>query len=230
VRALVLVLACVSGACRAAQDATALPDGFELVFNETFDDARALDAFAFSDPEAWTWHAGGALELAGASDYTPPHRSPLSIALIGTEVGDFVLEADLMQTGREYGHRDLCLFFGFEGPARYHYVHLATTPDERAHNVFVVHDEDRRPLLPVAQHGIEWGTDVWRRVRLERRGATVRVFFDDLQAALFVVTDVTHAAGRVGFGSFDDQGRIDNVRLWSNASPRPTAADPFVRR
>ena len=31
---------------------------------------------------------------------------------------DFVLEADLLQTGRQYGHRDLCLFFGFVSPIR----------------------------------------------------------------------------------------------------------------
>jgi hypothetical protein len=197
------------------------PHGLPLAVAEDFDSPEALSAFTFSDVSAWA-HGDGALELTGESDYSPPHRSPRSIALLSAHTfGDFVLEADLMQTGREYGHRDLCLFFGFQDPANFYYVHLATTPDPNAHNVFLVDDAPRRPLAPVAEKGVDWGTEVWHRVRLERIGGRIRVFFDDLEHALISVDDATHGAGRVGFGSFDDQGRIDAVRLYG----RPAYAD-----
>ena len=100
------------------------------------EDPQALLAdFTFTDANAWRTGGdaeGPYLELFAASEYTPPHRSPLNIALLdGRTLGDFVLEAELQQTGREYGHRDLCLFFGYQGPSQFYYVHLASVADTR---------------------------------------------------------------------------------------------------
>ena len=183
------------------------------------DDAGGLDALAFSDPDAWRWvedEVRGALELHGASDYAPPFRSPRNIALLNdVEFGDFDLTVDAKQTGREYGHRDLCFFFGFQSPSRYYYVHLATTPDRNAHNVFLVDGAARRNLLPPQEEGVDWGTDAWHRVRIERRAdaGTIRVFFDDLETPVLEVTDDTFGFGRVGVGSFDDTGRFRDLRV-----------------
>ena len=206
----------------------ATPPGFELVLAEGFDDEGSLAHWTFSDPEAWTWHADGALELVGESDYAPPHRSPRSIALLDRPLaGDFVLEADLMQTGREYAHRDLCLFFAFEGAADFYYIHLATTPDPNAHNAFLVHDAPRRPLAPVAEEGVDWGSEVWHRVRLERLGSAIRVFFDGDE--VIACEDATLGAGRIGVGSFDDQGRFDKLRVWAPPGEvPPTGPSPFA--
>ncbi|MCP3920640.1 MAG: hypothetical protein GY711_34370 [bacterium] len=189
-----------------------------LVYAEDFDTAASLEAFTFTDANAWRWHDSGALELAASSEYEPPHRSPRSIAWIeDLTVGDFVLDATLVQTGREYGHRDLCLFFGYTSPARYYYVHLATTPDQNANNVFLVADAPRTNLAPVPESGVEWGTDQPHRVRVERRlgEGTIRVFFDDMETPVLEASDTTHGAGRVGFGSFDDTGRFDEIRIWA---------------
>ena len=41
-------------------------------------------------------------------------------------------------------------------------------------------------------------------------------------------TDTTFGMGRVGFGSFDDTGRISNIRLYAPKSNVPKAVDPFV--
>src|SRR5688572_30645025 len=84
----------------------------------------------------------------------------------------------MRSTVAEYPHRDLCLFFGFESPSELCYVHLASVPDDRAHNVFAVRDAPRVALAPVASAGVHWGEDVWHRVRLTRAGATVRAWFD----------------------------------------------------
>ena len=200
--------------------------GLPLAVELEFDDASALELFEFSDPSAWRWR-DGSLELTGDSDYEPPQRSPRSIAVLAPHAfEDFVLEADLMQTGREYGHRDLCLFLAFRGPTAYTYVHLATTPDANAHNVFLVDDAPRRPLAPVAEVGVQWGTEVWHRVRLERRAGRIRVFFDDLEWPILDVADTTHGAGRVGLGSFDDRGRFDGLRVWGRPEA-PEAATLF---
>jgi hypothetical protein len=71
----------------------------------TFADASALRDFVFSDPQAWRFSTAGgrgALELRHQSQYTPPVRSPVNLALIADrQFGDFVLEAQMIQTGRE---------------------------------------------------------------------------------------------------------------------------------
>ena len=58
---------------------------------------------------------GDELVFTEGSTYTPPHRSPLAIALFDNPVdGSWVLELEARQTGRDYGHRDLCVFFDWQ--------------------------------------------------------------------------------------------------------------------
>jgi hypothetical protein len=211
-----------------------VPEGYRLVAEQHFDTAAALGAWAFSDPAAWR-HAGDgqsfALELVKQSQYQPPFRSPFNLAAPrDVVVGDFVLEADLLQTGREYGHRDMCLFFGIQDAAHFYYVHLATAADDHAHNVFVVDGAPRAKLTTPAGTGVNWGQNVWHRLRLERRLAdgSIRVFFDDLTTPVMVAADKRFGAGWIGFGSFDDVGKVDNVRLWSPSAPEIRAI-PFLK-
>lgn len=198
-----------------------IPEGYKLVYEQTFKDSSALNDFRFTDPRAWRlgeFEGKKALELYRASEYEPPHRSPLSIALLfGLELESFVLEAELLQTGREYGHRDLCIFFGFVDPTRYYYVHMASAADENAHNVFLVKGSPRRKIGSQTTSGVAWGTGKWHTVRLARdaeRGS-IEVYFDDLSKPIMSAKDTTFPKGRVGFGSFDDTGMVGAVRIWA---------------
>lgn len=200
------------------------------------EDPEALLAdFTYTDASAWRTGGdleGPYLELHAASEYTPPHRSPLNIALLeGATFGDFTLEAELQQTGREYGHRDLCLFFGYQGPGQFYYVHLASVADETAHNVFIVDGADRRNIASRTTSGVEWGDGDWHRVRLERRlpEGTIRVFFDDMSTPIMVAEDRTFLWGMVGVGSFDDVGRVRNLAVWGEPLRLEEAA-PFGDR
>ena len=204
-----------------------VPEGYELVYSQDFTDASALDDFTFSDQRAWS-HGNeggrGYLDLAGGSKYRPKHRSPLNIALIDDLLlADFVLEAEAWQTGREYGHRDLSLFFGFEGPNRYYYAHLATEPDDRAHNIFLVDNADRAPMGAVPDEGVDWGSG-WKRVRVERQDGSLRVYFDGVKQPTVSTDRDPLGWGRVGFGSFDDTGRFSKVRIWAPDSRRAQAS------
>lgn len=186
--------------------------------------------FDLTDPEAFVIE-GDEVALVGPAAYAPPHRSPHAIALLdGAEYRSFTLDVEMMQTGREYGHRDLCLVFGFESAARFYYVHLATTPDANAHNVFLVDGAPRRNLLPAQAEGVDWGQEEWHRVRLVRDvdAGTVRVFFDDMGTAVLEARDTTLAWGRIGFGSFDDTGRFRRPAI-SDAQSRPfvSSGSPF---
>ena len=202
----------------------------EFSYKQDFTEPGSVADFIFTDPTAWRINADGDnryLELLGPSKYTPPFRSPSSIALIGThQLREFVLEADLLQTGREYGHRDLCVFFGFQDPAHYYYAHIASKTDEHAHNIFIVVDALRTKISTRTTDGVEWGTDHWHHIKLERTidPATIRVFFDDMTEPIMVAKDDRFAWGYVGFGSFDDTGRFDNITVTApNARATPAA-------
>ena len=158
----------------------------------------------------------GALELFGECDYAPKVRSPRCIALLDqVEVEDFVMEVRLKQTGRDYGHRDMCIFFGFEGPSRYYYVHLASKADDHAHNIFLVDNAARRKIATRTTEGVDWGRDLWHRVLVERRASDglIAVYFDSEAEPIMIAHDRTLGWGRVGVGSFDDTGMVDYIQV-----------------
>lgn len=209
--------------------APALPTGYKLLYEQTFADASALGDFVFSDPQAWrfsTAEGRGAIELHRQSEYKPRVRSPVNIALLANrQFGDFVLEVVMVQTGREYGHRDMCIFFGAKDPSNFYYVHLATAADDHAHNIFLVNDEPRVKIASKTTAGVNWGLGVWHKVRLERTRAdgAIRVFFDDFSQPIMTATDTHLDAGLIGFGSFDDTGMVANIRVWGPGLEHPRA-------
>lgn len=234
---LALAIAAVPAAVQAAGPAPSapVPDGYRLVYEQHFDSPDSLRQFVFTDAKAWHWSADGAshsLELAKQSRYEPQFRSPFNIALLADRVfGDFVLEVDLVQTGKEYGHRDMCLFYGVQDPTHFYYTHLATKADPNAHNTFIVNAAPRKNFAKETTAGVNWGLGVWHRVRLERRIAegTIRVFFDDMTRPVMIAEDRTFGAGWIGFGSFDDTGKVDSIRIWSPTAPESRTANFFAR-
>lgn len=207
------------------------PAGFELVFDSRVDEAELL----FSDPAAWQRNGsasegGLTLELASQSAYQPPHRSPVNIALLAPWLFDrFVLEVEVQQTGREYGHRDACFFFAFESAERFYYAHLATAPDDRAHNVFLVDGADRAKTAPVNEAGVDWGQEEWHTVRIERGVSAperTEVYFDGATTPTVSSSDLTIRWGRLGVGSFDDTARFRALRVWAPET-RPAEGNPF---
>jgi hypothetical protein len=198
-----------------------VPDGYKLAYEQRFVTSDSLTDFRFTDPVAWRFaktNDNSALELVTQSKYTPVVRSPVNIALIADKLfRDFVLEVDLIQTGKEYGHRDMCLFFGFQSPTNFYYTHIATAADDHAHNIFIVNNAPRTKIAKETTKGVNWGLGVWHKVRLERIAAagTIKVYFDDLTTPIMTAEDKTFGAGQIGFGSFDDTGMVDNIRIWA---------------
>ena len=192
---------------------------YPLLYENDFDRNSAMLDFEFTDASAWRLSDtlnNQSLELFGKSEYASRVRSPFNIAVLkSVRVGSFVLEANLKQTGREYGHRDMCLFFGLNNATNFYYVHIATAADQNAHNIFIVNDEPRRNIADKTTQGIDWGDD-WKKIRLERdvEKGTIKLYFDDMSQPIMETTDSHFIDGYIGFGSFDDTGMIDNIKLW----------------
>lgn len=195
--------------------------GLPVVATEDFATDASLQRFECTDPEAWRWlevDGTGALDLHQQSAYTPPHRSPLNLALLrDVTVGDFELEVDAWQTGREYPHRDLVFVFGHRDPAHFCYAHLASAADGSAHHLQVVDGADRAPRTVQRTQGVAWGRG-YRHVRIERKGTRVRVWFDRAPEPV-LEGELPAWPGRIGLGSFDDTGRFTRLVLRGSTAP-----------
>ena len=189
-----------------------------LVFVADFEDAK-LDGWQATDPNAWRiedGRGGKVLAQFKQSNYKPSVRSPFNINLIrDVQVHDFELELKMRSTTKDYGHRDLCLFFGHQDPSHFYYVHIANQADAHANSVFIVNGEPRVSIAKTRTEGTRWD-DNWHTVRLVRdvdRG-TIEVYFDERPEPIMTAVDDTFKYGRVGVGSFDDTGQFDDIHLW----------------
>lgn len=195
-----------------------------LVAEDSFEGDLSL--WQMSDPAGAepTWQivadetdqANHVLRATGGSKYEPPHRSPWNIAFLkDSVVGDFELTARVLNTNYDAGdHRDLCLFWGYQDPAHMYYVHFGAKPDPHSCQIFIVNGADRKMITDKKSPGTPWDRD-WHDVKVRRNVAagTVEVFFDDMQSPVMTATDKTFAWGRVGIGTFDDNGNFDDFEL-----------------
>lgn len=218
--ALAVVLSCARMNDRGQYSKDAIPPeegGLPLVFSDDFE--RGAQRWTMTDPDAWeivNEDGNRVLSLSRASQYRPEVQSPSSIARIeDLELTDFVLEARMKQTGREYDHRDLCLFFGYQDPSHFYYVHLASRADAHANSIFLVNGSPRVSIATERTQGTDWGI-VYHKVRVVRNAVSgaIEVFFDDMTRPVMRAVDKTFLTGGVGVGSFDDVGRMDDVRVW----------------
>lgn len=201
---------------------SAVPEGYNLIYAQDFESPQAFKGFDMTDESAWKiadGKTGKAMELFGKSDYKSRVRSPFNIALIkDLVVGDFVMEVNLSQTGKEYGHRDLCLFFGVNNPTNFYYVHMASVADNNANNIFLVNDEPRTNIASKTTTGTNWGqNNSWHKARIERKveSGSIKIYFDDMTEPIMEANDTHFTDGRIGIGSFDDSGQFDNIKIWA---------------
>src|SRR5262245_40762281 len=147
-----------------------------LLFEDDF--RKGADRWQPTDADAWkVIDAGGGKGFSQfkQSAYKPPHRSPFNFALIkDVVVGDFVLEARVRSTCKDYPHRDVCLVFGYQGPDRYYYSHLGKKTDDHANQIFIVNKADRTKISTKTTEGTPW-TDGWHRVKEVRTVADGKI-------------------------------------------------------
>ena len=214
-RVLILVISCVgltANAC--AQDADA--KFTSKVFAEDFE--AGTERWELVDPKSWALGEHGLGKslaiIQRESEYTPAVRSPLHIALIkDLELADFELTLKVKSTKDTGAHRDCCLFFNYQDPTHFYYVHFGAKPDPASGQIFIVNDAPRTPLTSNT-NGFEWDDD-WHEIRLRRdsQSGTIEVYFDDMETPRLVAKDTTFGKGRIGIGSFDDMDAFDAIEI-----------------
>jgi hypothetical protein len=215
-----LVLALGALAAFADKSAGKLP----LLFEDDF--RKGAGRWKPSDAAAWKvidTKEGKAYSQFRLSKYKPPHRSPLNYSLVkDLLVGDFILEAKAQSTVKDYDHRDMCLFFGYQGRDKFYYAHLAKRTDDRANQIFIVNEADRKKISTRTTAGTKW-TAGWHHLKVERRvkDGSIKVYFDDMKKPVITATDKTFAWGQVGVGSFDDAGNWRDVKVYGMKARKP---------
>jgi hypothetical protein len=157
-----------------------------------------------------------ALRALGTSKFQPVHRSPPNFALLkDLDMGDFELTAKVQSTNVGAGaHRDMCVFWGYQDPTHFYYVHFGAKADPHACQIFIVDDAPRLAITQKEAKGTPW-TKGWHTVKVVRRVAdgTIEVYFDDMDKPFMTAHDKTFEWGRVGLGTFDDNGNWDDFEL-----------------
>jgi len=204
-------------------------DGFEL----------GKDAWVASDPPGAenTWevvtlddnpYGSHALRSKGGSKYRPPYRSPFNFVLLReVSVKDFTLEVKLQNTNLQAGgHADLCLFWGYQNPSQFYYVHLGAEADPHSCQIFIVNEAPRTKITKKEAPGTPW-TEGWHSVKIVRdtESGLIEVYFDDMDEPMLTAEDTTFTWGRVGLGTFDDHGNFTQFQLQGFGQvPPPDAA------
>jgi len=212
---LIISLMVFSGATR--NTAGDLP----LLVSADFEDGRAT-GWQPNDPEHWR-----VVDRDGSRVYelTAPGeqgnvRAPTSWSLAaGHEVSSFVFTGRMKCAADPANNkRDLCVFFHFQDPTHFYYVHFSSSSDD-VHNIIgLVNGADRVKinLEPAGKSIFRLIDQKWHEFKVSYDAASGRIeaFLDDMAAPILTAVDKTFAHGLVGIGSFDDTGFFDDLRLW----------------
>jgi hypothetical protein len=201
-------------------------EGQPLIFADDFE--QGAGHWAPTDPKAWQLTEmegqGKVYDQHGQSNYKPPHRSPSNLSLLkDIVVGDFVLLVKARSTAfKSGGHRDCCIFFGYQDDEHFYYAHQGLITDAISNQLLKV---DKGPRKPIGQTnaGSPWGDDGWHQIKLVRhvKEGTIALYFDDMKTPAKTAVDKDFAWGRIGLGCFGETVQWDDVKLYGQKVKRP---------
>jgi Glucose / Sorbosone dehydrogenase len=179
-------------------------------------------------PAKWRFE-GREVILAEPGAQRPGPRRPFEYAVLtkGPAFGSVEIDAEVrIDTPVEITNRDVIIVFGYRSDTQFYYAHLSTDNTIYPHNgIFVVNDADRLRIddqwlwngylgaLPAISD-----TD-WHDVRVVHcaEEGEIAVYMDGSKFPLMTAADSTFASGRVGFGSFDNIGRVRDFEVEGTA-------------
>jgi hypothetical protein len=203
----------------------------------TIGDVTGAENWAPVTPEKWAFQ-GNQVILAEPGQQRPGPRRPFEYAVLttGPEFGSVQIDAQVrIDTPVEITNRDVIIVFGWQSDTQFYYAHLSTDNTIYPHNgIFRVDNADRVRI----EH--QWNgmigappatTDQeWHNVRVTHCAETgeIAVYVDGSDLPLMTAVDNTFGFGRVGFGSFDNIGRLRDLTVTGSAV-EPSVVLPSVR-
>lgn len=146
-------------------------------------------------------------------------RAPTSWSILpGYDVTSFELEGRLKcKAEASNPHRDMCLFFHFQDPTHFYYVHFSASSDGLHNIIGLVNGSDRVKINtePPGESVFRLTDTEWHRFKVSYDAETggIKAFLDDMDVPILTAVDRTLSHGFVGVGSFDDTGYFDDITL-----------------
>lgn len=174
-------------------------------------------------PSKWQF-TGKQVILAEAGESRPGPRRPFEYAILtaGPELSSVEIKAEVrLDTPVEVTNRDVIIVFGWQSDTEFYYAHLSTDNTIYPHNgIFKVNNADRE-RLEYQWNGRSRGANPavvdarWHDVTVRHLPATgeIAVYVDGSRDPLMTARDTTFGSGRVGFGSFDNIGRMRDFEV-----------------
>ncbi|MEU9885698.1 PQQ-dependent sugar dehydrogenase [Sphaerisporangium sp. NPDC051011] len=175
-------------------------------------------------PSKWQF-SGKEVILAEAGQSRPGPRRPFEYAVLsaGPVFGSVRVDAEVrLDTPVEIANRDVIIVFGYRSDTEFYYAHLSSDNTIYPHNgIFVVNNADRRRIEDqwdaVRSRGASPAvTDMnWHQVRVRHCAGSgeIAVYVDGAKTPLMTAVDTTFGSGHVGFGSFDNIGRLRHPKV-----------------
>ncbi|MER7177584.1 PQQ-dependent sugar dehydrogenase [Streptomyces mesophilus] len=173
-------------------------------------------------PSKWQFPGHEAI-LAEAGAARPGPRRPFEYAVLSTgpAFGSVTVEGEVrLDTPVSVSNRDVIIVFGHQSDTEFYYAHLSQDNTIYPHNgIFVVDDADRLRL----DH--QWNgakgappavtDEAWHDVKVVHcaESGEIAVYVDGARDPLMTAVDKTLPGGRVGFGSFDNTGRLRELEV-----------------
>ena len=206
----------------AGQSVTAAAAADCAVGSTVVGNTMAAGNWAPLTPSRWRFPGTEVIQTKAGTPPSGPRR-PYEYAVLtkGPVFGPVQIDAEVrIDTPVQLKTRDVVVLFGYRSKTSFYYVHLSTDNTIYPHNgIFLVNNADRLRIDD------QWNGSVgakpaitdaaYHAVRVRHCAATgeIAVFVDGATTPLMTATDRTLKAGRVGFGSFDNIGRIRNLTV-----------------
>ncbi len=217
--AAVLVLASLWPAARSSRPARAAAD------------LPLLGAWDFEDDSAAGWRPNTPAHWRVATvdgtkvyELTAPGeqgkvRAPTSWSVwTGADVTSFEFTGRMKcYTDPAVPGRDMCVFFHFQDPTHFYYVHFAGESAD-VHNIIGLVDGADRVKVnaePAGTSAARMTDRAWHEFKVvcDARSGEIRAYLDDMERPVLTARDRTLGHGLVGVGAFDDTGCFDDLRL-----------------
>jgi hypothetical protein len=192
------------------------------VGNTHVTEAMSAADWAPITPSKWQF-PGDQIILAEPGQPRPGPRRPFEYATLtkGPAFESVQIDAEVrIDTPVQVTNRDVILVFGHRSDTRFYYAHLSSDNTIYPHNgIFVVNDADRVRIedqwighlgaLPAI------ADQEWHKARVVHcaESGEIAVYMDGSKFPLMTAVDDTFDSGRVGFGSFDNTGRLRELRV-----------------
>ncbi|WP_152189133.1 PQQ-dependent sugar dehydrogenase [Georgenia satyanarayanai] len=209
------------------------PPSPSCTFEESETDLMAGENWAPRTPSKWEF-PGDQIVLTEVGDNPNDGiRRPFEYAVLdGREYGSVQIDAEVrLDAPSSVNNRDIIIVFGWQSDTEYYYAHISQDNAIYAHNgIFKVDNKDRERIDDQWDGSIGAPPAItdeeWHDVRVVHCAGTgeIAVWVDGDDTPLMTATDTTFDSGQIGFGSFDNTGRMRDLVVSVPATPQEDVA------